>query len=277
MSSRRLLGLARACHPGPVIAVSAAAAGYALAIGCTRREAIRVSFAVLSGQLAIGWQNDWTDAARDRIALRRDKPIPNGEVTERVVGVAAVIAALFCLPASFATGRKSAMTHLSAVLSAAAYNAGLKSTPASFGPYALSFSLLPVFVHQSKEGARLPPLWAPATAGTLGVAAHLLNTLPDRDADRAQGVLGLPQRLSREQCLALSAGLLTMSSVLVSFGPRRLSVHIALGFASSLALGAAAIHAANVRDDRTAFRLVLALAVLDVGELLAFSRRRVPS
>lgn len=269
--TRSAVGLARACHPGPVVAVSAAAVGYALAVGCTRREAIRVGLAVSSGQLAIGWQNDWTDAARDQLAGRRDKPIPNGEVTESLVGIAAVLAGICCVPASLATGRTGGLTHLAAVLSAASYNAGLKSTPASFVPFALSFSLLPVFVQLSRENASFPPPWAPVAAGTLGVAAHLLNVLPDRELDRSLGVLGLPQRLSREKSLALAGGLLVLSSGLVSFAPRRPDIMGTLSFVASLALGGVAVHAGYTRQDRRAFRFVLVLALLDVAQLLVFS------
>ena len=266
--TRSVVGLARASHPGPVVAVSAAAVGYALAIGCTRREAIRVGLAVSSGQLAIGWQNDWTDAARDQLAGRRDKPIPNGEVTKSLVGIAAVLAVICCVPASLANGRTGGLTHLAAVLSAASYNVGLKSTPVSFVPYAFSFSLLPVFVQLSRENASFQPPWAPVAAGTLGVAAHLLNALPDRELDRSLGILGLPQRLSREKSLALAGGLLVLSSGLVSFGPRRPDIMGTLGFVASLALAGAAVRAGHARDDRRAFRFVLVLALLDVARAL---------
>jgi len=40
-----------------------------------------VTIAVLLGQLSIGWQNDWTDAERDRAAGRADKPISAGEIS----------------------------------------------------------------------------------------------------------------------------------------------------------------------------------------------------
>ena len=266
--TRSVVGLARACHPGPVATVSAAAVGYALAIGCTRREAIRVGLAVSSGQLAIGWQNDWTDAVRDQLAGRRDKPIPTGEVTRSLVGTAAVLAGICCVLASLANGRTGGLTHLAAVLSAASYNAGLKSTPASFVPYAFSFSLLPVFVQLSRENASFPPPWVPVAAGTLGVAAHLLNALPDRELDRSLGILGLPQRLSREKNLALAGGLLVLSSGLFSFAPRRPNIMGTLSFVASLALAGAAVHAGHARDDRRAFRLVLVLALLDVARAL---------
>ena len=265
---RALLGLSRACHPGPVVAVSTASFGYALAIGCSRREAARVGFSVFMGQLAIGWHNDWTDAARDLRAARHDKPIANGEVARSLVGAAAAIAALSCVPASLANGRRAGTTHLVAVASAVAYNAWLKSTPLSFVPYAVSFSLLPVIAHQSGKAVRATPPWASATAGTLGIAAHLLNVLPDRETDRCLGVLGLPQRLSPGQCIGLAGGLLAASSALVSFGPRRGARSGGAGFALSIALSATALREGRRRNDRRSFRLVLLIALADVAQLL---------
>ncbi len=74
-----------------------------------------------------------------------------------------------------------------------AYNLGLKATPASFLPYALSFSLLPRFAARA-AGERAPASrWETLAGGSLGLAAHFVNVLPDRDVDRELGVLGLPQ------------------------------------------------------------------------------------
>jgi 4-hydroxybenzoate polyprenyltransferase len=270
---QKVTALIRASHPGPVVAVTTAAIGYAVAIGCSRREAMRVGAAVLSGQLAIGWQNDWTDAPRDELAHRRDKPIPNGDISRRSVGRASIAAGLLCIPASLANGRRSGLVHLAAVLSAASYNSKLKTTAASFLPYAISFSLLPVSVQLSRDDA-FPPYWAPATAGSLGIAAHLLNVLPDREVDRALGVLGLPQRLNRETSLIAAGVFLLLSSALVSFGAQRSTPVAATAFAGSLGIGGLALRAGFSRDDRSSFRLVLILAVVDVAQLLVFSRQK---
>ena len=274
--ARSLVALARSCHPGPVFAVSSAATGYAFASGGDFRRAIRAGIAVLFGQLAIGWQNDWTDASRDRLAGRVDKPIATDAVSRELVGAASLAAVVACVPTSLRNGRTAGVTHLVAVMSAASYNARLKSTPASFVPYAVSFSLLPIFVHQARPGASTPPAWAPIAAGSLGVAAHVLNVLPDRDLDREMGVLGLPQRLSHRQNLVLAEGLLMASSALISFGPRRPDIRSASGFVASLALAGAAIHSATARNDRRALRLVLVLALVDVMQLL-FGARLVRS
>ena len=247
--------------------------GYALSIGQSPRQVARIGLAVLSGQLAIGWQNDWTDAGRDRLVGRADKPVVSGEVPAHLVGAAALTAGALCLPASLANGRRAGLIHLLAVLSAASYNAGLKATPASFAPYALSFSLLPVFAQRAGVAGRRAPWWAPAAAGSLGVAAHLLNVLPDREQDRELGIYGLPQRLNPETDLALAGGLLALSSLLITTGGGRADPLALGGLAASLGLGAALLLVARQRADRSPFRLVLVLALLDVAQLLLAAHR----
>lgn len=268
-----VLALARACHPGPVMAVTLCATGYALAIGRRPKEALRIGVAVATGQLAIGWQNDWIDAARDRAALRLDKPIATGALGRGPAGVAAALAALGTIPASLANGRQGGLSHLGAVASAASYNLKLKSTAYSFLPYAVSFSLLPEFVHLSGDRPEHAPRWAVIGAGALGVAAHLLNVLPDREADLAQGVRGLPQQLSRKADIALAALCLALSSLVITFGPRRVANKSLVALGASLLFAAAALLAAARDDDRNAFRLVLLVALCDVAALLMNAHR----
>ena len=76
-----------------------------------------------------------------------------------------------------------------------AYNLGLKSTWLSPLPYALAFGLLPAFVTLGLAGHPWPRPAVTAVAALLGVGAHLLNTIPDHDADLRTGVRGLPQRI----------------------------------------------------------------------------------
>ena len=202
------LGLAKGCHPGPVAVVTTASIGLTRVFGGQRREALRVGAAVLAGQLAIGWQNDWIDAERDRLAARSDKPISSDLVGRGTVGTAAVLAAAACVPASAALGRRAALAHLVAVASAVSYNAGLKRTVLSILTYGVSFGLLPVVAHDASPREGTTPGWAIAAGALLGMAAHLVNVLPDRDADRDMGVLGVPQRLSPDVSLTLATGLL---------------------------------------------------------------------
>ena len=65
-----LRGLVRASHPGPTLVVTALATGLAVGMGSTPRTSLLVVGAVLTGQLSVGWSNDWLDAVRDRAVGR---------------------------------------------------------------------------------------------------------------------------------------------------------------------------------------------------------------
>jgi protoheme IX farnesyltransferase len=264
-----VLGLAKACHPGPVTAVSAASAGMVIAFGGRRRDALRVGLAVLTGQLAIGWQNDWVDAERDRLAARLDKPIAAALVARRTVGAAAAVAGAACLPASAWLGRRAALAHLTAVASGASYNAGLKRSALSILTYAVSFGLLPVVAHEALPSDDATPGWAIAAGAQLGMAAHLVNVLPDRDSDRELGVLGLPQRLSAQASLALATVLLLGANASIAFGSGGLSRRTTGTFGASCALSAATLLAGRRAGGRAPFRLLLVNVLAQIALLPA--------
>ena len=56
--------------------------------------------AVFTGQLLIGWSNDYLDAERDRAVHRSDKPVAAGAVAPRAAVTAAVIALILTLALS---------------------------------------------------------------------------------------------------------------------------------------------------------------------------------
>ena len=269
---RTALGLAKGCHPGPVAVVTTASIGMARVFGGQRREALRVGAAVLAGQLAIGWQNDWIDADRDRLAARSDKPISSDLVGRGTVGTAAVLAAAACVPASAALGRRGAVAHLVAVASAVSYNAGLKRTVLSILTYGVSFGLLPVVAHDASSREDTTPGWAIAAGALLGMAAHLLNVLPDRDADRDMGVLGLPQRLSPDVSITLATALLLGASGSIAFGAGGLSRRTVGTFGASCAVSGATLLAGRRAGGRMPFRLLLVNVLVQIA-LVSRTRR----
>ncbi|WP_244231186.1 UbiA family prenyltransferase [Saccharomonospora piscinae] len=265
----RAMALVRASHPEPTVVVTAVAVGLALSTGRDGSGVVAVAVAVLSGQLSVGWLNDYLDADRDRLAGRKDKPVVACGVSRRALGVATVIAALVCVPASLASGMVAGAVHLVAVASAWVYNAGVKSTPLSVLPYALSFGLLPTFVVLGLPGAPAPPWWLPVAGALLGAGAHFTNVLPDLTADAATGVHGLPHRLGAVGSRTAAATLLLTASVilavtapvepLVAAGvPVLATAVLATGFLLGRAAGS---HAS--------FRAVLVVALLDLALLVA--------
>jgi len=210
---RWALGLVRACHFQPTVAVTAVTTALAVLSGRDAWGCAAVAVAVLAGQLATGWSNDWFDAARDTAVGRTDKPIVSGAVDVGTVRTAALVALVACIPLSLLSGWRAATAHLVAVGSAWAYNAGLKATVVSPLPYAVSFGLLPAFVTLGLPGHPWPRPAVMAATALLGIGAHFINTLADREDDARSGVVGLPQRMSARACLLTGVGLLSACGV----------------------------------------------------------------
>jgi len=244
------------------MAVTVVACVLAAAVGRGTAGTAAVGAAVLTGQLSVGWSNDWWDAARDAAVGRADKPTVSGSVTARTLGVAAALAAGACVPLSLLSGPPAAATHLVAVGSAWLYNRPLKRTVLSLLPYLVSFGLLPAFVVLGLPGHPLPPWWLCAAGALLGSGAHFFNTLPDLAADRATGVRGLPHRLGARGAWMAGAVLLLAASAVLAFAPTG-SYRIA-----GLAVSATVLGVGVLLGRRAAFRTALVVAVLQVALLI---------
>ncbi|WP_328786802.1 UbiA family prenyltransferase [Streptomyces sp. NBC_00273] len=255
-------GLAAACHPLPAAAVTLFVAALTAAAGHGPARAAVTVGAVAAGQLSVGWCNDRADLRRDLATGRRDKPLVAGTVPAASVTRAAAAALLLCIPLSLACGLLAAAAHLVGVAAAWAYNLRLKSTPASWVPYALAFGLLPAFVTLGLPGAPWPPPWLTAAAALLGAGAHFANVLPDIEDDLATGVAGLPQRLGRRVSAAL-AGLLVLGSTatLVVGAPGRVTAY---GWTLLAATATALLLAARRAAGRLPFLATMAVAGADV-------------
>lgn len=213
------VALARACHPGPTVAVTVLVTALALACGHDARGCALVAAAVLTGQLSVGWCNDAADAARDVAAGRTDKPVAEGALAPRTVWIAAWTALVLCVPLSLAFGPAAGGVHLTGVAAAWAYDLGLKATVFSWLPYAVGFGSLPPFVTLGLPGAPWPAWWAVLAAALLGCGAHLANVLPDIQDDLATGVRGWPQRLGAARVRVLVPAPLLLATVLLVLGP----------------------------------------------------------
>ncbi len=233
-----------------------------VAQGLTVSRAGLVVAAVLAGQLSVGWSNDLIDAGRDRDTGRPDKPLATGELTGGLVRAACAAAVVACVVLSLACGVVAGLVHLACVAVAWGYNLGLKATVASFVPYALAFGGLTAFI--ALAGGETPPWWWPAGAGLLGVAAHLLNVLPDLDDDAATGVRGLPHRLGRRRITPVATVVLLVASGVVVLGGRP-------PFAAALLAGVAVVALAAVvvtGSGRRPFAAAVGIALVDAVMLV---------
>ena len=228
--------------------------------------------AVLAGQLFVGWTNDYLDREQDRLSGRTDKPLVAGLVPAGRVRVAAVVALAACVPLSLANGLAAGAVHLAAVALASIYNAGLKSTPASFVPYLVCFGLVPAFITLGLHPGHLPPAWATAGAALLGAGGHFTQVLPDIEADRRLGIRGLPQLLGVRGSTVAAALLLAGSALLILLGPGHPGELQLAVLGLTLLVIAGVVGAGLSGRHRLSFRLTL-LAAGGVALILVFSGR----
>lgn len=249
------------------------AAAVILAVSAGRGvSTIWAAAAILSGQLFIGWLNDFHDRDLDRAAGRRDKPIASGEIAEATVRNAAVIAGLACVPLSFANGAAAGALHLAAVALAVLYNLALKSSPLSVVPYLLAFGSVPAFITLGLPHPHLPPMWVLFGAGLLGAGAHFTQVLPDIEDDRRQGIRGLPQLLGVRASAVAAALLLAGSALVILLGPGHPG-ELQLVALAIVLLGVVGIVVTALGDRRRlSFRLTL-VAAAGIAALFLLSGR----
>lgn len=249
--------------------------GLATALGAAQgvrgRRLLALGSGVLAGQLSIGWSNDLIDAPRDRAAGRRDKPLARGDLSEpavrRATGTALVVSAL----ATASCGARSSAVHEVLVVGSGwAYNAGMKNSAWSILPYGTAFGALPsVAALARREAPRPAPLWQTTAGALLGAAVHLVNVLPDLDADAATGVRGLPHRLGPRRLRQAAVGALLTGQGVVLAGTRPSARMAGASAVTSAALAATVLRG---RGDWP-FRAGLTAAALDAGLLLRQARR----
>ncbi|MRX45513.1 UbiA family prenyltransferase [Agromyces kandeliae] len=267
----------RSSHPGPTSIVTALASALGWSAGLDPARIVLLALAVLAGQLSVGISNDAIDAPRDRVASRRDKPIARGEVTLAVAWGAALASLAAALVLSALLGRGMLAAHALALGSAWAYNAGLKSTPASIVPFLVSFGIFPSLATLSAPQPAVAPGWTWVAGAALGAAVHLTNVLPDLDQDAATGVRGLPHRLGPRVSAAVAACAVVAGAVVVLIGSAgEVSEASAISwvfFAGVVAVAVATLVAALVRPpSRALFRLVMLAALLLAAQLVAGGR-----
>ena len=180
------------------------------------------------------------------------------------------MAAVACVALSLLVGWRPGLVHLGVGLACGhAYNLWFKATPWSWLPYAVAFAALPVVVGLAGTAPECPPVWMVATAALLGVAAHLLNALPDLADDEATGVRGLPHRLGATVSRVLATGLLVLGSVVAVLGPAgppKPQAWTALG--AAVVLGAVAL----LGRGKAPFYAAVAVALVDVVLVVAIGR-----
>ena len=252
-----------ASHPGPSLFITAMATVLAVDAAPHGIGPVLTAPAMLAAQLSIGWSNDAFDAPRDAVAGREDKPVATGGISVRAVWIAAFAALLAALAMSLAIGVVTALI-LALILGAAwAYNAGLKSTPASGLMYLLGFGPIPAYAASTLPGHPGPAWYLTAVAALVGLGGHFANVLPDLASDRVAGVKGLPQQVAARwgagTVRAIALVLLLSATVLLLLASSRRWVAVP-GLAAAVVL---AVVGARGKG-RVPFWAALGIAAVDV-------------
>lgn len=228
-----------------------------------------MGLAVFSGQLFVGWTNDFLDVELDVAANRRDKPVAGGRVPAHRVRTAAAVAGMAAIPLSLLVGLGAGVAHLAALAAATSYNLGLKRTSFSVLPYAIAFGLLPAFVTLAPPHSHAPSLWATAAGALLGSGAHFIQTLPDIQRDRGAGILGLPHLLGGRVSPLVGAGLMSGAAICVALGPTHAHPLVYAGMGVALMLLLLIVITSALNRATLAFRLTLLAAAVVVATVLA--------
>jgi 4-hydroxybenzoate polyprenyltransferase len=271
----RAVALLRSSHPEPGGAVTLAMTLLAAGVGHRGWSLAGVAAAVAATQLSVGWVNDWLDADRDRVAGRTDKPVAEGAVSRRTVGVAGLIASLAIPLLGLPFGPAAAVCITLVGIFALLYDWPLKSTPFSVLPYLVAFGLLPAFVVVALPGHPAPPAWLVAAGALLGGGAHFANVLPDLADDAATGVRGLPHRMGAGWSQVAAGSLLLAATLTLVFGPPGPPSWAGIAAAAAavvvLPLGWYAARRARGRPVAM-FRAVIVVALIDVLLLIVSGR-----
>lgn len=262
MTVRTLVALLRATHPLPAVAVTIMVGALAAVRAVPAGTLAWIVASTAAGQASVGWSNDYLDRHRDAAAGRTSKPLVRGDVAPGVVLASALAALPVSVALSIPVGLPEAAIMLIGVGSAWTYNLGLKATSLSWLPYAVSFGLVPVYVWAA-SGETAPP-WIVAGGAMLGVAAHLVNVLPDLEADRAAAVRGVPQRLGARWTVALASVLLTgVLALLLWFGGP-----VTVGRAAMVGLAAGLIAGVAWAGGRGRYRLAFLITIAAAGAIV---------
>jgi 4-hydroxybenzoate polyprenyltransferase len=258
-----------ASHPGPTVVVTVVAGVLGFGLAYAPARLILLMAAVLAGQLSIGWSNDWIDADRDAAVHRTDKPAARGAVAVGVVRAAAFVAAGTMVVLSLLLGPLAAIVHIVAVAMGWAYNLGLKNTPVSFVPYAVSFGLLPAVATLGQVVPQFPAPWVIVVGALLGVAAHFTNVLPDLADDRDTGIRGLPHRLGARASGYTAFACVALATIILTFGPGPHPGPLLLtGLVIGLVIAAVGVVlVARTNTTRLLMQLIMTCALIDVGML----------
>lgn len=263
----RALGVVRATHAGPTVAVTLVITLLAWSLGWRGFGLVGVLLAVLIGQCSVGWSNDAFDAPFDLRSGRHDKPTVAVGITAKALWIAAICAlAISCVLSWAVAGLVGGSFHVFALAMAWLYNTVLSRTWWSWLPYALAFGAVPAFLTYGLSG-EAPQLWLPMAFAIVGVSAHIANALPDVDTDKAAGVRGFVISLGAVRATRLCWLLLLIGTAVLAWKSAQSSLWFPVALLVTLVC--AGTYARISKSRAATFNAILVCVVVEVVVLLA--------
>lgn len=275
---RYLAGAVEVIHPFPVLVVMVTSA-VLLVLAARGRPApllaVRVLGVILLSQLAVGALNDYEDREVDARA-QPDKPIPSGRFPAGAALGLTWVSLILIVPLAATFGVAALALACVGTAGGLAYDLWLKPTALSFIGYLVGF--LSLFTWIWLVTGRLNPevlLIYPAGA-LIVITAHLAQSYPDVESDRAVGQGGLAARLGAAWTLRLIFALFTclavgVAAIVASTGTYAAAAPLVIAIALGLAAGLMSHGAPDspTRRERLFHLVAPALALLAVATLLS--------
>ena len=197
--TRRVLRALAVVHPIPSAINATLVASLAIAAGAEPATAGLLGGAMLGFQTSIGALNDIVDADDDRLA-GRDKPIPAGLISVRVVAAIVVAGGVAGLAISGSFGLWVLILGAVGYAAGVAYDLFMRQLGLAWLCFAVAFPVLLAWTWMAAANS-LPPGWPflLPLAALAGAAIHLANSLVDADSDRRAGLTSLAIRLGPER------------------------------------------------------------------------------
>jgi 4-hydroxybenzoate polyprenyltransferase len=237
---------------------------------------LRAGAVILLSQAAVGALNDYVDRFVDA-RTQPEKPIPSGLVAPPLALSIVCISSALLIPVALSFGPISLLLAGVGTAAGITYDLWLKPTPFSFAGYLVGFLTLLTWVWEIAGRFSVWFALVYPVGCLLLVAAHLAQSLPDIEADRRVGNLGLAVLLgpiwSFRAVLVLYAAV-TLGGLALAVATRSYGALTLIVAAALLAIGAWLRSRRSF--DRSArqviFRLLApGLALLGIGGLLALT------
>lgn len=200
-------GLVRLIHPFPVTIVVATTV---LLVVLFHRGTtgfvfmLRAAGVILSSQITVGALNDYVDRDRDA-AVQPRKPIPSGLVPARAALALSLLALILFIPLAATFGALAFGMIALGTAAGIAYDLWLKPTPLSFTAYLVGFLSLITWIWLIDSRFTAGYLLIYPLGALLLIAAHLAQSFPDIETDRAVDSRGLAAILGPVRTFGLIA------------------------------------------------------------------------